>query len=306
MITTTVTKLLGVTLMLIAFAIFSSTLVFAAPKWPIPEGIKTIEVNGYDLAYQDAGSGTPLVLVHGTTQDYRTWDILVPEISKTYRTIAVSLRHYYPEKWDGVGDDFSVAQHASDIAVLIKKLNLGKVHLLGISRGGSIALTVALLNPELIRSVILQEANAEPIMPDTPEKKQRMAKAKARAESVRAALAKGDREGAAREFLAADGVDWKKFPARPWQITLENIGTCVDSGERGIFSCADIQRLDFPILLLSGEKSPKIYGEYNAALRGCKPDIPAPVIIPNGVHLTMHRNNPEFYHKVLSDFLNKH
>ena len=31
----------------------------AAPKWPIPNGIKTIEVNGYDMAYQEAGSGIP-------------------------------------------------------------------------------------------------------------------------------------------------------------------------------------------------------------------------------------------------------
>jgi len=292
--------------MLIALVSFSSLPALAAPKWPIPEGVRTIEVNGYEMAYQDAGSGIPLVLVHGTTQDYRTWDTLVPEISKAYRTIAVSLRHYYPEKWNGLGDDFSVAQHASDIGALIKKLNLGKVHLLGVSRGGSIALTVASLNPEVIRTLILEEANAEPIMPETPEKQKRMAEAKARGENVRAALAAGDPEKAARGFLASYGVDWEKFPARPKQITLENIGTCVDSGERGNFSCADIQKFNFPILLLSGERSPKLYAEFNAVLRQCKPDIPAPLIIPNGVHSTMHRNNPQFFNKVLLDFLNEH
>ena len=70
------------------------------------------------------------------------------------------LRHHYPEKWNGVGDDFSVAQHASDVGALIKKLNLGKVHLLGHSRGGPIALTVASQYPENILRLFLKTATS--------------------------------------------------------------------------------------------------------------------------------------------------
>lgn len=43
--------------------------VLAAPKWPLPEGVKSVEVNSYDMAYQEAGSGVPLVLVHGSIND---------------------------------------------------------------------------------------------------------------------------------------------------------------------------------------------------------------------------------------------
>ena len=128
-------KILLIMLTLIGLGSFLSVPAVAAPKWPIPDGIKTIEVNGYDMAYQEIGSGIPLVLVHGSLTDYRTWDAQVPDFSKAYRTISVSLRHYYPEKWNGIGDDFSIIQHASDVAALIKNLNLGKVHLLGHSRG---------------------------------------------------------------------------------------------------------------------------------------------------------------------------
>ena len=124
-------KILLITAALIASVSFLSLPVVAAPKWPIPDGIKTVEVNGYDMAYQEAGSGIPLVLVHGMLADYRIWEGQVQDFSKAYRTIVVSLRHYYPEKWNGIGDDYSIAQHASDIAALIKSLNLGKVHLLG-------------------------------------------------------------------------------------------------------------------------------------------------------------------------------
>jgi hypothetical protein len=99
-------KVMIVTLTLICLASYLSLQPFAAPKWPIPDGVNTIEVNGYDMAYQETGSGIRLVLIHGSLTDYRTWKNQIPDFSKTYRTIAVGLRHHYPEKWDGVGMTF--------------------------------------------------------------------------------------------------------------------------------------------------------------------------------------------------------
>jgi len=66
-------KVLIITLTLIGLASFLSLEPFAAPKWVIPDGVNTIEVNGYDMAYQETGSGFPLVLIHGSLTDYRTW-----------------------------------------------------------------------------------------------------------------------------------------------------------------------------------------------------------------------------------------
>jgi pimeloyl-ACP methyl ester carboxylesterase len=297
-------KILLIMLTLIGLASFLSLPAVAVPKWPIPDGIKTIEVNGYDMAYREVGSGIPLVLIHGSLVDYRTWETQVSEFSKAYRTIAVSLRHHYPEKWNGVGDDFSVAQHASDVAALIKKMNLGKVHLLGHSRGGPIALTVASLYPELIRTLILEDANMESLMPETPEKQKRMADTKARGDSVRANLAAGEPEKAAQEWLDSYGGagTWEKIPAKWKQIIIDNIGTATDSGERGEVSCADIQKFSFPILLLNGERSPKLYGEMITVLRQCKPDIPAPLIVPKGTH-AMHNANPVFFSEAVLEFL---
>jgi len=298
-------KILLIMLMLMGLASCASLRGAPPPTWPIPEGMKTVEVNGYHMAYQEAGSGIPLVLLHAHPEDYRTWDTLVPVLSKSYRIFAVSLRHYYPEKWNGVGDDFSVAQHASDIAAMIKKLNLGKVHLLGNSRGGSIAVTVASLHPEVIRTLVLEEANLEPLMPETPEKQKRVAEGKARGDNVRANLAAGGPEKAGRELWASRKQDWEKISARLKRATLDNIGTLTDTGERGKFTCADIQKFNFPIMLLNGERSGKLYVEMNTVIRQCKSDIPAPIIVPKAGHW-MHYQNPEFFNKVLLDFLNQH
>jgi esterase len=276
------------------------------PTWSIPEGIKTVEVNGYHMAYQETGSGIPFVLIHGAMSDYRTWDQQVPDFSKAYRTFAVSLRHCYPEKWNGIGDDYSVAQHAADVAAMIKKLKLGKVHLLGHSRGGSIVLTVAGLYPEVIRTLILEDGNMLSLMPETPEKQKWMSSVKAGSDSVRANLATGDREKAAREMVDSNNRPgtWEKYPDKRKQGILDNIGTALESGERGKLTCTDIQKFNFPVLLLNGEKSPKLYGGMFSAMRQCKPDIPAPLIIPNAGH-NMHRDNPAPYNKMVLDFLKK-
>jgi len=154
--------------------------VLAAPKWPLPEGVKSVEVNSYDMAYQEAGSGVPLVLVHGSINDYRVWAAQVPEFAKNYRVIAVSLRHYYRERWDGKGNDFSIEQHISDVPVFIRQLNLGPVHLLGHSRGGAVVLNAAKMHPELIKSLILEDASGlEALLPESPDNARLVAEAKA-------------------------------------------------------------------------------------------------------------------------------
>lgn len=302
-------NVLLIALLLLGFGSYGTLPLQAAPGWPIPEGLKTIDVNGYEMAYQETGdrSGVPLVLIHGSLNDYRSWTKQIPEFSAFYRTIAVSLRHHYPERWNGAGDDFTITQHASDVSAFIQKLNLGKVHLLGHSRGGPIALMVAQAHPELLRTIILEDANIDSLLPDTPEKQKRAADWTARADITLATLKTGDAGKAAQEWIDSySGAGaWEKVPPLAKQIVLDNIWTSAkDRGDRGTINCGDIQKLGCPILLLTGERSPKLFGEIITAVRHCKPDIQAPVIIPQGTH-SMHVSNPSFFNQAVLDFLNR-
>ena len=74
--------------------------------WPLPEGVTSVEVNGYPMAYQERGRETPLILVHGSLNDYRYWNDQIGVFAEYHRVIAVSLRHYFPERWDGRGQTF--------------------------------------------------------------------------------------------------------------------------------------------------------------------------------------------------------
>ena len=278
-----------------------------SPGWAIADGVKTVVANGYHIAYQEAGSGAPVVLVHGSLSDYRTWSLQVPELAKTNRVFAVSLRHYYPEKWDGKGDDFSVTQHAHDVAAFIRALQLGKAHVVGHSRGGAVALNVARHHPDVIRTLILADASGlESLLPDSPESQKMAAEGMALRKRLQENLAAGDLEKAGQEFidaLTAPGT-WAKLSPSLKQMFLDNMGTGVIVEGRPQLTCDDIGKFDFPILLINGEKSPKRYPEMFAAMRRCR-SIPEPVVMPKAAH-GMQRQNPDAFNQAIGEFLVRH
>ena len=100
-----------------------------APIWQRPMNLKLIPINGYEISYLDQGEGFPVIFVHGSLSDYRSWGDQTDYFSRKYRTIVLNLRHSYPEIWDGKGDCFSIRQHVEDLSEFIKALNIGPVYL---------------------------------------------------------------------------------------------------------------------------------------------------------------------------------
>ena len=127
--------------------------------------MQTLNVNGYDMAYLDVGRGAanspPLVLVHGTLGDFRTWNAVLGPLAKKHRVVALSLRRFFPEPWDGVGNDYLMSQHVDDVIGFIESLNVGPVDLMGHSRGGHIGFRVAQARPGLLRKAILAEPGGD-------------------------------------------------------------------------------------------------------------------------------------------------
>src|SRR5689334_8776501 len=121
--------------------------------------MQTLTVNGYDMAYLDIGhgNGPPLVCVHGTLGDFRTWNAVLGPLTRKHRVIALSLRRFFPEHWDGVGTDYLMAQHVADVIAFVEKLNAGPVDLMGHSRGGHIGFRLAQARPDLLRRLVLTE-----------------------------------------------------------------------------------------------------------------------------------------------------
>src|SRR5262245_23710940 len=84
--------------------------------------MQSLRVNGYDMAYLDVGQGSPLLCIHGSLCDFRVWLPVLGPLTRGHRVIAVSLRHFFPEHWDGSGDTYSLAQHVEDMIAFIEQL----------------------------------------------------------------------------------------------------------------------------------------------------------------------------------------
>ena len=80
--------------------------------------------NDVKLYYEEAGSGQPLVLVHGSWTDHHSWDLVAPSFAERFRVITYDRRGYsQSERPAGQG---SLHVHVADLAALIEGQGLGK------------------------------------------------------------------------------------------------------------------------------------------------------------------------------------
>ena len=269
--------------------------------------MQTLRVNDYNMAYLEVGQGPPLVCVHGTLGDFRTWSAVVGPLSRQCRVISLSLRRFFPEHWDGVGNDFLIAQHVDDVIGFIERLDSGPVSLMGHSRGGHIAFRVAGQRPDLLRKLILAEPGGEldqSLDPAAvPGTSPRAANITAAAEKI----ANGDIEGGLMGFfdnIAGQG-GWARLPAAPKQQLRDNAFTLIgQAGENRLpFSKAGAQSIRTPTLFIGGANT---RGALPLVLRALAAQVPhsRTAIIPGTGHWVFEQA-PQTYCEVVLEFLRR-
>src|ERR1700709_1446339 len=103
--------------------------------------MQALRVNGYDMAYLEvgeAGSGPPLVCVHGSLCDFRIWSSVLGPLTRKHRVISLSVRYLFADHCDGVGDTYSIAHKFAYATSLFEHIDGGLSDLMGHSRGGHI------------------------------------------------------------------------------------------------------------------------------------------------------------------------
>jgi pimeloyl-ACP methyl ester carboxylesterase len=111
-------------------------------------------VNGLSMYYEIHGTGEPVVLLHGAfmtiTSNWAGW---IDELSKTRQVIAVEMQGH--GRTADIPRDLTNANHADDVAALLRHLELPRADLIGYSMGGAVAMQVAVRHPDLVRRVVV-------------------------------------------------------------------------------------------------------------------------------------------------------
>jgi esterase len=266
--------------------------------------LRTFDVDGYPLTCQESGDGPPLLLVHGSLGDYRVWAAQIGPMAARFRVLAPSLRHCYPERWDGRGD-FSVERHAEDLAHLIERHVGEPVHVLGHSRGGAVAIQLASTHNDLVRTLVLADPGGlEALLPDSVEGRSMATESERMFEQLARDLATGDRLAAARAFVESLGGAgaWERRTPAQREMLLDNILTGPACAQRPRFPRALLCGLALPILLLRGARSPQRYAIMLSELQHCNPRVSDSIVIPDAAH-AMQRENPDAFNAAVLRFL---
>lgn len=109
-----------------------------------------LSINGVDLAYDEAGQGQPLLLLHAGIADRRMWDDVLPTFASGFRVVRFDLRGYGETP---LPDGPFV--YGADAAELLEQLGIERAHVVGVSMGGHVALDLALARPELVHRLVV-------------------------------------------------------------------------------------------------------------------------------------------------------
>jgi pimeloyl-ACP methyl ester carboxylesterase len=156
------------------------------------ESTNRIELADGHLAYREAGTGAPVVLLHGGGLDHRMWTDQLTVLAADHRVLAVDARGH---GWSSTPT--GPFRHGDDLAVLLAALDLAPATLVGVSMGASTALDVALEYPHLARAVVVVGAGTgepefhDPFVLEVFAEQVRAAQAQDRAGWVEASLRLG-------------------------------------------------------------------------------------------------------------------
>ena len=125
---------------------------------------RTLNVGDAVISYDLTGRGKTIVFIHGWAHNKSAWDDQVPVFSKRYRVLR------YDSPGFGASTGFADASaEPFDLQVLLEALRIDHAYIVGLSRGGEIALRFAAAYPERVDALVLYGATPPAGVPPPPD-----------------------------------------------------------------------------------------------------------------------------------------
>lgn len=285
-------------------------LVRAQLEWQKPKNLPgykagTVPVRGGDLAYEEAGSGEPIILLHGHSFDRRMWDSQFAELAKRYRMIRYDLRGYglsdLPDEGEG-------SLHAEDLASLLDALKIPKAHVVGLSLGGYVVGDMVALHPDRLLSATIASGG---VFDGPASRKLTPAEKEKRLAEIEVLRAKGvDSEKKRWQEALLEGAGRHATGIRPlissmiddwsaWQLL--NIEPRLVLGREALEKIAK-EKPQVPVLWIAGANDN--YQDAVTMFRAVLPQMEV-AVIPDAGHLS-NLEQPEAFNSALLQFLKEH
>jgi len=266
-----------------------------------------LNVRGTSYNVHCIGSGEPLLLIHGFTGSISQWHTLAASLSRSHQLIMVDMLGHGDSDAPQQVERYSTAEVVEDLAELLIQLRIDKVHMLGYSMGGRIALSFAMMKKELVLSLIMESSS-----PGLDSEEERLA----RIQSDRALADRIEQQG--MEWFADY---WGKLPlfsslqklqpAQQQQLheaRLSNNSFGLAQSLRGIGTgqqpswWQQLNQLTLPVLLIAGELDNK-YCLIAEEMHRRLPQAQLKIVSDAGHNV--HVEQPHLFDTIIKRFLDK-
>jgi pimeloyl-ACP methyl ester carboxylesterase len=271
--------------------------------------------NGTRLTYRVTGdSGAPaVVFVHGTLADLNSWGGQENLFAQRYRVLVYSRRYHRPNPQAEDNQTYSPKLHSEDLAAMLLTLDLAPAVIIGSSYGAYTALQLVRDHPQLVRGLVLAEPPIFSLLTASEEgDAARRTFFTYALDPARAAFARGDSVAGVRLFFDATtgrGAFNRLTPAgrasllaHAFELRREMLA------ERSDYlppvTCAELGRITTPVLLVRGERSPRMFQLITDELARCLHNDTT-VVIPGAGH-PPHAGNASYYNQVVARFIMTH
>ncbi|MEZ5553406.1 MAG: alpha/beta hydrolase [Pseudomonadales bacterium] len=268
------------------------------------------------------GAGHPVVLIHGSASDHRTWEHQIEAFGACFHVVTYSRRYHWPNQKISDGAEYSMAEQVDDLLELLLSQDTANAHLVGHSYGAYLALMATIREPGLVEKLVLAEPPVIPLFTSFPPEPQEIlgllvTRPRTAVPIIRfAATGLGPATSAARKDDMDEAMSYfgnavlgsKAFAALS-PTRLEQVRVNFSKAEllSDTFMLPlnqrDVANIEAQTLLVTGEKSPTFLHRLTDRLEELMPNTER-MKIPEASHI-MHEDSPEAYNQAVLSFLQK-
>ncbi|MDH6523194.1 3-oxoadipate enol-lactonase [Streptomyces sp. SAI-135] len=208
-------------------------------------------VNGIELHVTEAGSGAPLLMLHGVGVDASAQRREIEALARSHRVIAPDLRGHGRSTRPAA---FSLRDHVDDMIGLLDDLGLARTAVLGGSMGSYVAQALALAVPQRVSELILVVATSHGRTSSTDRV---LAE---HADELRGLSREQQQQWLSARLFAPETPTSVRDQVRDWYVSRYGLGLAlspeqIEAANKAVLGFdfrADLATLEIPTLLISG------------------------------------------------------